>query len=89
MAFSAGLFEENLKRHTWIAGETFSLADINAMNLVYFMPANPNGPVGPGKTPYTMEWLYKMAERPATRRAWARGRTMTAERLKHLERPAA
>ncbi len=89
MAYAAKLFEENLKRHTWIAGETFSLADINAMNLVYFMPANPNGPVGPEKTPYTMEWLYRIYERPATKRAWARGKTMTTDRLKHLERPKA
>ncbi len=89
VAFAAQLFEDNLERHTWIAGETFSLADINAMNLVYFMPANPNGVVNPQKTPATMEWLYRMYERPATRRAWSRGRTMTAERLKHLERPKA
>lgn len=87
VAEGARLFEENLKRHRWIAGETFSLADINAMNLVYFMPANPNGAVGPDKTPYTMEWLYKMAERPATQRAWSRGKTMTADRLTHLVRP--
>jgi glutathione S-transferase len=58
--------EENLSRHTWVVGETFSLADINAMNLVYFMPVNPLGAVSAEKTPRTMEWLYKMAERPAT-----------------------
>ena len=87
VAFSARIFEENLKRRAWIAGDHFSLADINAFNLVYFMPANPNGVVSPGKTPATMEWLYKMYERPAVKRAWSRGKTMTAERLKHLERP--
>ena len=87
VAFSAKLFEENLSRHAWIAGETFSLADINAMNLVYFMPANPNGVVSPEKTPYTMEWLYKMYERPASKRSWSRGKTMTTERLTHLQRP--
>ena len=87
VAFAAKLFEEHLSRHTWLAGETFSLADINAMNLVYFMPANPNGVVSPDKTPYTMEWLYKMYERPASKRAWSRGKTMTADRLQHLQRP--
>ena len=87
VAFAARLFEENLSRHAWLAGDAFSLADINAFNLVYFMPANPNGVVGPGKTPHTMEWLYKMYERPAAKRAWSRGKTMTAERLTHLQRP--
>ncbi len=86
--YGAKLMEEQLTRHAWLAGETFSLADINAMNLVYFMPANPLGAVSAEKTPRTMEWLYKMAERPATRRAWARGKTMTTERLKHLVRPS-
>ena len=87
VAFSARIFEENLKRRAWIAGDHVSLADINAFNLVYFMPANPAGVVSPAKTPATMEWLYKMYERPAAKRAWSRGKTMTAERLKHLERP--
>ena len=89
VAFAATLFEENLSRHKWVAGETFSLADINAFNLAYYMPANPDGAVNPGKTPYTMEWLYKIYERPASKRAWSRGKTMTAERLSHLKRPEA
>jgi glutathione S-transferase/GST-like protein len=87
LAHGARLFEENLKRRPWIAGQSYSLADINAFNTFYFMPAQPNGHVTPDKTPYTMEWLYKIYERPATHRAWARGKTMTTDRLTHLKRP--
>ncbi len=81
--------EEHLSRHKWLAGEEYSLADINAFNLVYFMPSNPNGAVSDEKTPYTMEWLRKIYERPATKAAWSLGRTMGTQRLKHLERPGA
>ena len=87
VAAGASLMEEHLSRHKWLAGETYSLADINAFNLVYFMPSNPNGAVSDAKTPYTMEWLRKIYERPATKEAWALGRTMGTQRLAHLERP--
>lgn len=84
----ARLMEQQLSRHEWLAGDSYSLADINAFNLVYFMPANPNGAVNDEKTPCTMEWLRKIYERPATQASWALGRAMGIERLKHLERPA-
>ena len=87
VAFGARLMEENLSKHKWLAGDTYSLADVNAFNLAYGMPAMPGGAVSDEKTPYTMEWLRKIYERPATKEAWAMGKTMTVQRLAHLERP--
>jgi glutathione S-transferase/GST-like protein len=87
VAAGAALMERHLAEHTWLAGETYSLADINAFNLAYFMPASPNPVVSDELTPYTMEWLRKIYERPATKAAWSLGRTMGTQRLKHLERP--
>jgi len=86
VAFAAARFEENLERHEWVAGGTFSLADINAFNLIYFMPATPDGHVGQEKTPRTMDWLYRMYERPASKRAWSHGRMLTWDSLSHLQR---
>ena len=84
--YSAALMEKELNKHKWLAGETYSLADINAFNLCYFMPAQPGGVVSDEKTPKTMEWLRKIYERPATKAAWSLGKTMNAQRLTHLER---
>ncbi|HLY53902.1 MAG TPA: glutathione S-transferase family protein [Stellaceae bacterium] len=89
VAEGAKLMEQQLERHAWLAGDSYSLADINAFNLAYFMPAQPNPVVSDEKTPRTMEWLRKIYERPATKAAWALGRTMGLQRLRHLERPGA
>ncbi|HXZ68823.1 MAG TPA: glutathione S-transferase family protein [Alphaproteobacteria bacterium] len=86
VAYGAELMETELENHTWLAGETYSLADINAFNLCYFMPAQPGGAVSDEKTPKTMEWLRKIYERPATKAAWSLGKTMNTQRLTHLER---
>lgn len=87
VVYSAALMEKELNEHTWLAGETYSLADINAFNLCYFMPAQPDAVVSDEKTPKTMEWLRRIYERPATKEAWALGKTMNTQRLEHLERP--
>jgi len=86
VGYGAELMEKELNAHEWLAGKTYSLADINAFNLCYFMPAQPGGPVSDEKTPKTMEWLRKIYERPATKAAWSLGKTMNTQRLSHLER---
>jgi glutathione S-transferase/GST-like protein len=87
IAEGAKLMEEVLSKRAWLAGGSYSLADINAFNLCYFLPAQPDPVVSDALTPYTMEWLRKIYERPATKDAWALGRTMGLQRLRHLERP--
>ncbi len=86
VAYGAELMEKELTEHAWLAGETYSLADINAFNLCYGMGAQPGGAVSDEKTPNTMEWLRKIYERPATKQAWSLGKTMGMQRMAHLER---
>ena len=85
--YGVKLMEEHLAKNEWLAGGMFSIADICAFNLCYFMPMNPNGYVSDEKTPHTMEWLRKIYERPATVESWNLGRMFTADRLTHLKRP--
>jgi glutathione S-transferase/GST-like protein len=76
--YSAELFERNLEGGDWLAGDEFSLADINAFNTVYLMPQLAETlelpAVGPERTPRTLRWLKRMYLRPSVRRAWARSR---------------
>ena len=85
--FGVKLMEEHLSRHAWLAGESFSLADICAFNTVYMSPTRPETGVNDKDTPHLMEWLRKIYERPATAETWNMGRAFKADRLAHLKRP--
>ncbi len=80
--------EDILSKRRWIAGDTYSLADINCFNLAYAIPLSQPALASDEKTPHLMEWLRKIYERPATRETWAKGRTTMAARVKFLERGA-
>ncbi|MBC7986814.1 MAG: glutathione S-transferase family protein [Sphingomonadaceae bacterium] len=74
----SALLEKNLEKNEWVAGDEFSLADINAFNLVYILPhmaETMNLPsVGVERTPMTMRWLKRVYRRPTIRSTWARSR---------------
>ena len=90
IAFATGILEQHLARHTWIAGETFSLGDINGFNLGFALPMSQPQACNDEKTPCILEWLRRIYERPATKRTWAKGRTALAQRVSVLDRkPAA
>lgn len=78
VAQGSALFERNLEQNEWVAGDAFSLADINAFNLVYILPhmgETMNLPsVSIARTPRTMRWLKRMYQRPTIRETWARSR---------------
>jgi glutathione S-transferase/GST-like protein len=84
--FCTGILEQHLAHHRWIAGDTYSLGDINGFNLGYALPLSQPEHCNDQKTPYIMEWLRKIYERPAARQTWAKGRTPMAQRVKMLER---
>jgi glutathione S-transferase/GST-like protein len=88
-AYGVKLMEANLSRHTWMAGDSYSLADINCFNTTYFLPMRPESGVNDQDTPHLMEWLRRIYERPAAKAAWNMGRAFSADRLAHLARPAA
>jgi GST-like protein len=78
--------ERALSDRPWIAGGSYSLADINGFNLGYALPLTQPALVNDDTTPSIMEWLRKIYERPATKACWAMGRTQMADRVKILER---
>jgi len=86
VAFAIGILETHLEQHTWIAGESYSLGDINGFNLGYALPLSQPERCNDQKTPRIMEWLRRIYERPAAKQTWAKGRTQMASRIKLLER---
>jgi GSH-dependent disulfide-bond oxidoreductase len=72
------LFEANLAGKEWVAGEAFSLADINAFNSLYVLPHMGERMKLPcvsiDRTPLTMRWLKRMFQRPSIKRAWSHSR---------------
>ncbi len=84
--YSIGILEDHLSKHTWIAGETYTLGDINGFNLGYALPLSQPERCNDEKTPRIMEWLRRIYERPATKKTWAKGRTQLSSRIKLLER---
>lgn len=88
VAFATGILERHLATYKWIAGDTYSLGDINGFNLGYALPLSQPEKCNDEKTPYIMEWLRKIYERPAAKQTWAKGRTPMAARVVMLERKA-
>jgi glutathione S-transferase len=80
--------ERALARSAYLAGPAYTLADMTMFCQSYSVPLRAGGPVNDRDTPRTMEWLRRIAERPATEATWALGRTWRTERLAHLRRTA-
>lgn len=86
VAFATDVLEQHLTENRWIAGNTYSLGDVNAFNLGYALPFSQPERCNDQKTPHIMEWLRKIYERPAAKATWAKGRTQLSSRLAALER---
>jgi glutathione S-transferase/GST-like protein len=77
--------EKALTERPWIAGNTYSLGDINGFNLGYALPLAQPALCNDEKTPHIMKWLRAIYARPAAKKTWALGRTQMASRVKFLE----
>jgi GSH-dependent disulfide-bond oxidoreductase len=89
VGFGIDVLERHLATHRFIAGETYSLGDINGFNLGYALPFSQPDRCNDEKTPYIMEWLRMIYARPATKETWNKGRTVMSERIKALEQTPA
>lgn len=89
VAVGIGMLEDALSKRKWLAGDEYSLADMNGFNLGYALPLSQPQLSNDEKTPHIMEWLRKIYERPATKAIWEMGRTEMAKRVKILERERA
>ncbi len=87
LAYSVSLLEEHLARHRYLAGDSYTLADIDAFNSCYGLPHFLPDEVTDRKTPAIMEWLRTIRERPAVEVIWAKARTERGSRLSLLNRP--
>jgi len=76
--------EKALGERPWIAGKTYSLADINGFNLGYALPLARPDICNDEKTPNIMRWLRAIYKRPATQETWKMGRTQMAARVTYL-----
>ncbi len=87
-AIGIDLLEKALTERPWLAGQTYSLADINAFNLAYAMPLSQPRLCNDERTPRILAWLRTIYARPAAQKTWTMGRTDMASRVTYLAQPA-
>jgi glutathione S-transferase len=75
LSLPVGRIESALEKASWLAGPAYSIADIDAYSLTD--PLRDLAPeiVNESRTPRTLEWLTRIAERSAVRAARARSRS--------------
>jgi glutathione S-transferase len=71
LGVSIGRLEALLAEGPWIAGRTYSLADVNSYSMVAGVPRFFPDIMNPGLTPRAVDWLARMNERPAVQAALA------------------
>lgn len=86
IALGAEQVEAALSERPWLAGSTYSLADIAGFNVLAGLPMMIAEVANDDKTPHLMEWLRKIYERPAVRKSLQLGRTEIIKRYVHLAR---
>lgn len=74
----AAKVEAHLRGHRWLAGETFSLADIDLFCFCGFMTSWMPEMVNEAATPAWIEWHGRMAERPMVKEMRARTKMNSA-----------
>lgn len=86
IVFGVEHLEAALSERPWVAGRSYSIADIAGFNMLAGLPSMKPDVVNDEKTPHMMEWLRKIYERPAVARCLQLGRTQLMRRFAHLER---
>lgn len=66
--------EAILKKSEWLAGDEYSLADVNSYSMVVAVPRLVPEAAGKEETPRVLEWLDTMSARPAVQAALAMSR---------------
>ena len=78
------VLEGHLGDFPWVAGDSYSLADINGFTLGYAFPFVQPEYCNESKTPHIMSWLKKIYTRPAIVESFKLGRTELADRATFL-----
>ena len=74
LRFSMKRHEERLQKRDWLAGGTYSLADVNTYSITASMPFFFSDFVNGKDTPRTLHWLERMEARPGVQAALAMAR---------------
>lgn len=75
------VFERALADFPYVAGPTYSLADINIFCMTYSLPTMQEEHVNEEKTPNLMAWLRRVYARPAIDKTFTYGQTQLTERI--------
>ncbi len=79
-------FDSLLSQSEWLAGDSYSLADINVFATFYGLPLSYPDEVTDAATPHLMRWLRRCHARPALQEALAMGRGFITQRAAELRR---
>ena len=80
------LYEGALAEQPYLAGNDYSLADINAMATLYALPLVRPEHISEEKTPHFMDWLRRCHARPAIKAAFALGNEWISGRVREMRR---
>ncbi|HTV50455.1 MAG TPA: glutathione S-transferase family protein [Steroidobacteraceae bacterium] len=72
-------YEATLSERSWLAGDSYSIADIDAFAMLAPLPQLAPDVVSEQATPAIMQYLQRVRARPAVREALASGRTARPE----------
>lgn len=89
IALGTAQLEAALSERLWVAGDSYSIADMVGFNMMAGLPVMNAEVANDVKTPRLMEWLRKIYERPAARKCLELGRTELVRRYVHLARKPA
>lgn len=78
--YGLSVLEHHLGNTHWVAGNSYSLADINGFTLGYAFPIIQPEYCNDSETPRIMSWLKRIYTRPAIIETFKLGRTDMAER---------
>ncbi|HEX9806807.1 MAG TPA: glutathione S-transferase family protein [Alteraurantiacibacter sp.] len=74
LAVSAERLEEQLSRTEWLAGSSYSLADINLFNMAAGLPMMVPHVANAERAPHLLRWIERIRARPAVAAAMALSR---------------
>jgi glutathione S-transferase len=74
LAVSAARLEEALVQSPWLAGNSYSLADIVVFNMAAALPHIVPAHASPTQTPRLLDWIKRVGNRPAVKAALALSR---------------
>jgi glutathione S-transferase/GST-like protein len=84
--FSAVQIEQALRQRPWLAGQSYSIADMVGFNMSAGLPAIQPAAFNDQRTPHVMQWLRRIYQRPAVRTLLSMARQERMRSYPFLER---